>query len=59
MVGPVVYTWAKARRFGRSLIDWIRHPRRPRVMHPVAADPVPAVPHYDAVDPHKQSVRVA
>ena len=59
LVGPCVYTMAKARRFGRSMMEWLRHPRRPRVMHPVAADPVPAPPHYDAVDAHKQSVRVA
>jgi glycosyltransferase involved in cell wall biosynthesis len=59
MIGPFVYTMAKARRFGRSMMDWMRHPRRPRVMHPVAADPVPTAAHYDAVDAHKQSVRVA
>lgn len=59
VVGPAVYTLAKAKRVGRSIIDWVRHPRRLRAMGPVAADPVPTPANYDAVDDRNQSVRVA
>lgn len=60
IVGPAVYTLAKARRLGRSVSSWLRHPFRSRTtIGPVAADPVPTPAHYDAVDDRKQSVRVA
>lgn len=59
IVGPAVYTLAKARRFGRFIFDWLRHPTGARpAMGPVAADPVPTPAHY-AADDRKQSVRVA
>ncbi len=57
LLGPLEYTLAKARRFGRSIVGRLTHRRRP--FGPVAADPVPTPAHYDAVNDRKQSSRVA
>src|SRR5688572_18516249 len=59
IAGPIVYTMAKARRLGRTIVERLRHPVRPPTMGPVAADPIPTPANYDNVDARKQSVRVA